>query len=537
MKQHAFFLSFIVIACFLITQPFFKEGYFPTDDGEWAIVRLAEMKSEIKDLQIPPRWSGFLNHGYGYPLFNFVYPFPYYLGLIPNLLGFNLTESIKILFVLSIFLSGTGMYLLGKYLKDEWTGIIASIFYLVIPYRIANLYERGSLGEVLSGGIFPFLVLFSILFIRKGSNIFYLLSSLFLFFILLSHNVSALFFIPVLIIISALELFGGKKEKYVIIRRTFFILVSGFTLSSYFIIPAILEKKNILLSVIPLTHISEYFLSFSSIVGVTVSKERPLFQIGIFHALSFCLVLLVGKVNKKLYSISILSILLFFYILMMTPILRPLWNLPFLSSIDFPWRLLGPISFLISFILIFLAESKQIKIVLTVLAVFSLLWVLPYVKINTLFVKNDTYYTSNDATTTSTDELMPVWVLEKPTERYQNKIEFLKGLGNIHLRDQKSNYLKATIDTSMNSQVQVNTIYYPGWEYKINGVIIKPILTNKNGTVIFNLSRGYNMLEGTFKETPLRLVSDLISIFSAISILLTVIWLSRKNVVRKYSKQ
>lgn len=62
---------------FLFTFPFFKSGYFATQDGEWAIVRLAEMGRELRDIQIPPRWSDFLNHGYGYPLFLFTYPFPY----------------------------------------------------------------------------------------------------------------------------------------------------------------------------------------------------------------------------------------------------------------------------------------------------------------------------------------------------------------------------------------------------------------------------------------------------------------------------
>ena len=62
--------------------PYFKSGFFPTHDGEWAVVRLAEMYREIKDFQFPARFSGYLNFEYGYPLFNFAYPMPYYFGLI-----------------------------------------------------------------------------------------------------------------------------------------------------------------------------------------------------------------------------------------------------------------------------------------------------------------------------------------------------------------------------------------------------------------------------------------------------------------------
>lgn len=535
---NAFFILLIIIFCFLIGRPFFKRGYFPTQDGEWAIVRLSEMKREAKDLQIPPRWSGFLNHGYGYPLFNFVYPFPYYLGLIPNFLGFTLTDSIKILFAGSIFLSGVGMYFLGKYLRDEWTGFIISIFYLASPYRIANLYIRGSLGEVLSGGLFPFLVLFSLLFLKKGEKKYYLLSSLFLLFVLLSHNVSALFFIPILAVVLVLELFRNKKEKYAITKRTLFIFVSGFGLSSYFIIPAIFEKKNIILSKIPLTNISGQFLTLPSILGTETSKFGPLFQIGIFQILSVCLlavIILISITRMKknsgtIYSAGVLFIILLVYIFMMTSVSRPFWNFPLLSSVDFPWRLLGPISFLIVFIFIYLTESNLIKIILTITALVSMIFLIPYVKVNTYFEKNDIYYQSNDATTTSADELMPVWVDYKPTQRYQEKVEIIGGEGKINITDRKSNYWKLTTEAITNMGIRVNTIYYPGWEYKINGVVTKPSSIYINGTVIFTLWSGKNVLEGTFKETPLRLVADFISIFSAFAIFIFVILDRRRRI-------
>src|SRR3989338_10799597 len=91
--------------------PYFKPGFFTTDDGEWAVIRLAEMVRELKDWQIPPRWSDYLNHGFGYPLFSFTYPLPYYLGAALRLLGLNLVDSVKLLFISSVFLSGLTMYL------------------------------------------------------------------------------------------------------------------------------------------------------------------------------------------------------------------------------------------------------------------------------------------------------------------------------------------------------------------------------------------------------------------------------------------
>src|SRR3990167_7163437 len=88
-KAYFYIILFLLIISLPVILPFFHQGYFPTHDGEWAVVRMAEMFREIRDHQFPARYSGYLNFGYGYPLFNFAYPFPYYLGTGLHLLGFG----------------------------------------------------------------------------------------------------------------------------------------------------------------------------------------------------------------------------------------------------------------------------------------------------------------------------------------------------------------------------------------------------------------------------------------------------------------
>src|SRR5436305_12330593 len=106
-------LAIITIA-FLVSLPIifplFHSGYFPTHDGEWAVVRLGDMFRTLRDHQFPARYSGYLNFGYGYPLFNFVYPAPYYVGMIFHLFKIGLVDSIKLLFALSVILSAITMY-------------------------------------------------------------------------------------------------------------------------------------------------------------------------------------------------------------------------------------------------------------------------------------------------------------------------------------------------------------------------------------------------------------------------------------------
>src|SRR6185369_15827931 len=93
----------LIAICIPVVLPYFHTGYFPTHDGEWAVVRLADMFRTLRDLQIPPRYSGVFNFGYVFLLFYFSYPFPYYFGILFYLFFHSFVTSIKILFVLSVF--------------------------------------------------------------------------------------------------------------------------------------------------------------------------------------------------------------------------------------------------------------------------------------------------------------------------------------------------------------------------------------------------------------------------------------------------
>ena len=146
-----------------IILPYFHSGYFPTHDGEWAVIRLVDMFRIIKDGQFPARMSGALNFGYGYPLFNFAYPFPYYAGLPLYFILGSFVASIKVLFAGSVVLSAFFFFLASNALwKNRWAASISTVLYIYLPYRIVDLYVRGSIGESLSFAIFSFISIKSI---------------------------------------------------------------------------------------------------------------------------------------------------------------------------------------------------------------------------------------------------------------------------------------------------------------------------------------------------------------------------------------
>src|SRR5258708_6059592 len=84
----------------------FHFGFPATDDGGWMIIRFSAFYQALRLGQIPVRFLISLNHGYGYPVADFLYPLFMYLGVPIHILGFGFINTIKIILAGSFLLSG-----------------------------------------------------------------------------------------------------------------------------------------------------------------------------------------------------------------------------------------------------------------------------------------------------------------------------------------------------------------------------------------------------------------------------------------------
>src|SRR5258706_13935597 len=73
-------------------------GYFNIHD-DLQMMRQLEMEKCFLSLQIPCRWGPDMGYGFGFPLFNFYPPLPYFFGEIFRLFGIAFTEVAKITFI------------------------------------------------------------------------------------------------------------------------------------------------------------------------------------------------------------------------------------------------------------------------------------------------------------------------------------------------------------------------------------------------------------------------------------------------------
>lgn len=505
-----------------IILPYLRTGYFPTHDGEWAVIRLSDMYREIKDLQFPARYSGYLNFEYGYPLFNFAYPLPYYIGLIFVALKFGFVNSIKILFSLSVILSFFSMFILSSSVwKNKWGGFISSVLYIYVPYRLVDLYVRGSIGESLSFVLFP-LILFGIKRIydnKSVSNIF--LVGFLYSLLIMTHNIMTVLFglIIIFIVIAALM---GKKINFVF--RLFLSLIFALILSAFFWIPAIFEKNLILLSKIPIANRDIYFVKPMELVipkwgyGVPTDPNGFGYQIGLTLLAVFfiALALLISSLLKKRYKDSMTALFLTLSTLLISLLFFSptsiIWShVPLLSEINYPWTLLAIVIFLISLLAGYFTKFGKYFILLGVgIAIVSIILFIPHAKPESYVNRGDSFYTTNQATTTSSNEFMPLWVKKQPDKSFNQKVEIETGtVKNLSYNSRKISF---SLDLPRNEKVRINTIYYPGWNFKSDNVAIPINYSNLEGLIDLNINKGSHTITGMFTETPLRLFSDIVSV-------------------------
>jgi hypothetical protein len=546
----SFIIGSILFFALLIVWPYFKSGYFPTHDGEWAVVRLGDMYRSVKDLQIPVRYSGHLNFGYGYPLFNFAYPMPYYLGIATYLLTSGLVNSIKVLFVLSVMISGVGMYMLATRIwQSRLAGFVSAVMYLYYPYRMVDLYVRGSLGESLSLMLFPFLFLFSYLIVtHKKKETWSMAGAVTYAMLIMTHNIMTVLFTPLLI---GYVLFLQKKHKFQDWRYFLILFSGGLGLSAFFWLPALIEKHMIRLATTPIADRSLYFVTPLQLLqpkfgyGVPTDTGGFGYFLGFSHLLTvlIAILFLLFQTAKKHIPQQLMNLHTFFLISTIVLILllfRPtefLWQaVPLLREINYPWTLLAPIGFLISLSAGYTAIIPRYRILSVMLLFIAVVTVLPYARPSVHSEKSDEFYLTNEATTTSSDELLPLWVKKQPTEHFDQKVVLLSGAGNINDVLTKSNMITFQTNLSRESMIRVNTIYYPGWKAVANKTSLPIIYDNDMGVMDLSLPAGNHAVEIHFTETPIRLAADIVSLMSVCILFLYIlisVWRSGKVYMQK----
>lgn len=166
-----------------------------------------------------------------------------------------------------------------------------------------------------------------------------------------------------------------------------------------------------------------------------------------------------------------------------------------------------------------MTQQKFLQYALVGLGILSFVLVFPYAKPEKYVDRGDQFYLTNEATTTSSSELMPLWVKEKPTEHYKNKVEVVTGNASITNLESKSNRLSFKYKADGPVVLRVNTVFYPGWRAYLNNDEVKIRYENPKGVMEIEANQYRDSVLFVFQETLLRVIADTLSIASFLVIL------------------
>lgn len=572
MKRHLIGFIAILIFSVIISTPLLKPGLFSMHDDQH-VARLYLFDKALKGGQFPVRWVDGLGFGFGYPLFNFYPPLIYALGEIFVLINIGFIDSIKIVIFTSILLSGIAMYTLVKDLWGKWPAVIASIFYLMVPYRALDIYVRGALAESFSFIWLPLIFWSFYKLANTSSRNFVFLPSIFLALLMVTHN---LIFLPLMTLLPLFILFLAPRTENprIFIMRSIMSVAYGFFLSAFFWLPSLAEKKFTVVDQILLTNLANYKIHFvyphqlwnwtwgfgGSGEGLT---DGISFKIGKLHVAMSTLAFVVSTLfitrtqstarTSKLklahkamktdyYQIIVFFVLFIFASFMTTYSSKFIWDfLQPLAYLQFPWRYLTFSAVFASILVgafVYLLKLTILKITVGLSLIILLL--IPNLK---LFQPQ--FYRTNLTDEEATSDEIINWDVSRTSFEYipngvplyagdrgvkildlkkseipNKKIEKLSGEVNAKILHEKPNEMLAELEAKGDSQLQINTFNFPGWRVYLDGVEVKIDDDNKLKLINVSIPSGNHQIIVKLSNTPIRTIANLISLTSIILLLI-----------------
>ncbi len=522
--------------------PLLGDGYFPMHD-DTQIGRVVSMGKALRGGQFPVRWVTDLGYGYGYPLYNFYGPLPYYVGGFLYALGTSGLSATKVMMILGMILAGGILYVALVPFIGVLGGLIAGIFYAYAPYHAVQLYVRGAVGELWTLVFFP-LLLWSLVDIHKKNphKLGFLIGGIGLAGVILSHTLLGYATSFLLAMAAVITFFVRRMSAQSLspLKNYILILVLGLGLSAFFWLPALVEMKytNVAGQISSSSDFHDHLVCapqlWSSPWGFGGSTagcvDGMSFMLGKLHIIiglaAGALVLLKGRFFPERYlgltGMVITGVGIFFTL----PISIFLWeNIPFFSYLQYPWRFLAyaelGLSVLIGTLFVHM-RAKALRFILTTIVV---LLAIPYYgkwfQPQYLFTKEAREFESEkalrfDVSNISYEYLPPDFVRPASPDAYaRTTIVPREGMIVEHIV-QSDTYERFTVTTNKDEKITLNKTVFPGWKYLVNGKPVVPTVAQSLPTIL--IPKGQNVVEIRFADTPVRTLGNIISVIAVLGL-------------------
>ena len=558
-----------------------------SDDAAFHLLRLTQLDHLLRQGVFYSRWAPDMAQGYGFPFFNFYAPLAYYFAEITSLLAGNLNLGMRLAFALGFYLTGLTTYLLARDHFSRPAALVTAVAVIYAPYFAYDVYFRGNLAESLAWPLLP-LALWAIgRLARTNERRYLLLTAVTYAAILLTHNVFALIFSPLLALYGLWEIVNsqwsmvngqrsmvnGRRPPLTIdnwqltIGNLLLSLLLGLGLAAFFWLPAIAERGLVHSDRLLVPPIFVYWGNFVTLAEIFTPPQTvyadlinpsPARALGLVPVLLALPGLLLGwRLPHLRRTVIFFGAATAVYTFLMTAASEPLWaNLPLIEDVQFPWRLLGPAALTLAMLVgasvdalrkpysasrepysvdhnsQFTIHNSQFTILLPALFITALiLSALPWLDARFCpgladpTIADLQAFERDSATigTTAKGEYLPRTVAYMPAEPATEPFAPLPETAVLLSATRTPLRLEAAIQAGEPFTLTANIFDYPGWRAELNGRSIPITPAPGTGLITLPIPPGDHTLAIRFATTPLRAAANALSWVSLLLLIFLVI--------------
>ena len=548
--------------------PLLTQSLPSTDDGALHMLRLVEIDRCLRHGVLPLRWAPDFAHGYGYPFFNYYASLSSYIAELWHLAGLDFPQAIAGATVTAFFVSGWGAYLLGRDLAGPKSGLVAATAYMYAPYQFYDSAYRGNLAETWALALLPW-VLWTGRRAALGRRWRDIVPCAVLFAALIyTHNVYALIASPILgLYLFLLWWLRGRSWRDA--WRLGSMIAIGLALSAFFWLPAFLERGWTRFST-DLVDYRTFFLSAAELLAWPPQVDLSRLNAYPPRSLSWGMLVLIaaggviwmltrgtaarhGKKTTPPVELRFFALLFLAASLMTVGLSDWVWRtVPLIDFALIPWRYLGIASLAGSIVagvaLSFLVDRSTLRspaLLATVVAIALMVataipwtYAAPFPQPRNMGVAEiiNWEYNTKLIGTTAKNEWLPIWSPGLPPDPADPALltehdPIITRLDATSLP--KGATVTAARYTLMRGEMTINSpdafrarykqFYFPGWQVQVDGQTVTPIATAPYGLLGFDVPPGNHHIVIRPTITPIRLVGNSISVFSALSVIVIAI--------------
>lgn len=543
-------LGAVICATLWSLRELWKPG-IPNDiDLIMSIYRVFELNTAWQTGVFFPRLGLNLNFGYSAPLFQFYPPLVSYGIFFFYSLGLGYITATKLMLSLNFFWCGLGVYGYVRWLSGRrFAALCSALLYLYSPYVLLVTYERGAAAEGMALALLPWLFWTAH---RQLSNPGFpttCLCAVLVALTMLAHNITALFVIPAVALYAGLLAIYARQWRSLVNMAVAIFL--GLGLSAFYWIPALFELTYTRAESTMLTGgaivgnwlLTPINLVQSSLPVLYAGDER--FRFGLWLALLGLVALLGWRFYDRDLRFTVALLLGGWLVVLLLQLENAqfIWtHVPMIRFIQFPWRLFGIGSLFLALAVGLLLASAQVRqlplgvywLLGSALSFATIFFAMHNIQVETLpywalitdeQISKENLFERGRVGFSLFIDYTPVGmqrgggVISQARATDEPSTPALDKIPEIRIVYEGGNHLELEVAGSSPFNLRYHKVFFPGWHVYVDDAAVATTASGSLGLVTAAIPAGAHRVRVVFEQTPLRRVSDTLSLTSLVIVM------------------